>query len=893
VLYFAGDTKRLLLVDQTEGLGHGQMIEYQVNVVDAQSALEVALCWSDYPGNPAGGVQLVNNLNLTVTNGVDTYKGNVYSAGFSNPNAGNYDSRNVEEAVLVKIPTIGLWTVRVEGVNVPVGPQPFGLAITGGVGVSAGALALDRPSYGSSGAVEVQVTDTNAPGSINVTLASTSEPGGETLNLTGASGVYQASLPISPVRGTVGNGTLFVSNGDVITATYNDASPAATIVAHANVSFNPPVITGVSATGTGGGATIRWITDRSALSQVRYGTTTALGSSSPLDPNAVFTHHVTLSGLTPGQLYYYDVESEDLVGNLARDDNGGQHYTFSVPVPGDLLLVYGSDAFERPDDYTASLTELGWTWDTWSGAQSASPVLGDLNTGLRSYKAVWWQPGLDQYPPVDTDARTALTSYLDGGGRLAINGHDIGWALSDPTSGYSTPATTAWVNNTLRTSFTADPPGWTTVSGIAADPISDPWTGGLPYAEHRSGASGDEVAPINGSVADWRSGDGTPDNAGVRWDSGGPLGTPGSGVWGGAPSRLAATYFEWTSVDPGVVPSSPLRREIMRRTLVWLLGRDKPSVTITAPNGGEVVTAGPLNIAWTESTDGGTGVGSRQIQYSIDGGTSWINITSSPGPSPYAWDISAVPNSGTVVVRVTVNDNGAPSLKGFDLSDAAFTIQRPGGDALGPKVIAGSIVSSPNPIDNQQAATLAATVSDSTSGASNIAAAEWSFGTNPAPAGGGTPMSGTFTSPKVPVSAALTTGTFAPGNGRLWVRGRDAAGNWGAASSLDLVVNGNALVDVEGGPAARLELRQNAPNPVMETTTIAYGLPAEASVRLAIYDVSGRHVRDLVNRSVGAGMHSVSWDRTDDRGRAVGPGVFYYRMVVGTTSFVKRLVVLQ
>src|SRR5262249_33411970 len=133
------------------------------------------------------------------------------------------------------------------------------------------------------------------------------------------------------------------------------ASPAATIVAHANVSFNPPVITGVSATGIGGGANVRWITDRNALSQVRYGTTPALGSSSPLDPNAVFTHNVTVTGLTPGQLYYYDVESEDLNGNLARDDNGGQHYTFSVPVPGELLLVYGGDAFERPDYYTASL----------------------------------------------------------------------------------------------------------------------------------------------------------------------------------------------------------------------------------------------------------------------------------------------------------------------------------------------------------------------------------------------------------------------------------------------------------------------------------------------------------------------------------------------------------
>jgi hypothetical protein len=879
-------------VDQTEGLGHGEKIEYQVNVANDATSLEVALCWTDYPGNPASAVQLVNNLDLTVTHGVETYKGNVYSGGFSTP-GGSYDARNVEEAVLVRFPSVGLWTIRVDGTNVPAGPQPFGLAITGVVGVSAGALALDRASYGSSGPVEVQVTDTNASPSIHVTLASTSEPAGETLVMTGSDGVYQSSIPISAVEGSVGDGVLFVSHGDVITATYNDASPSASIVATANVSFNTPVITGVKATGAAGGATVSWFTDRNALSQVFYGTTPALGGASPLDPTAVFTHHVTLSGLVPGQLYYYDVASEDLTGNLTRDDNGGRHYSFSVPTRGELLLVYGGDTFERPQDYAAALSELGWSYDTWSGSQSESPVLGDLNAGLRSYKVVWWQPGLDIYPPVSANARTALTSYLDGGGRLAMTGHDICWALADPTSPYYSVPSATWVQGTLRTNFKADPTGWTSVAGVARDPISALYTGGLSYSEHRVGASGDEVDPLSGAVSDWWSGDGTPDHAGIHWESGGPLGAPGSAVWGGAPSRLATMYFEWSGVDPASAPSSLLRREVMHRTLVWLLGRDKPTVNLTSLDGGEVLTTSPVDIAWTEATDGGTGVGARTLQYSIDGGTSWVTIANGVGPSPYHWDFAGVANSSQVLVRITLTDGGTPSLEAFDVSSGSFSIQRPGGDALGPAVVAGSIVSSPNPIDNSAPATLSAVVSDSTSGASNIDVAEWSFGPVAAAAGAGTPMSGTFTSPRVAVSARLSTGSFSPGAGRLWVRGRDAAGNWGNASALDLVVNGSSLVGVAGETPVRLELRQNAPNPVLQTTTIAFGLPAQASVRLSIYDVSGRRVRDLVNRSLEPGVHSVSWDRTDERGRAVKPGVFYYRMTVGPTSFVRRLVVLQ
>ena len=890
-LYFAGDAKRLLLVDQGEGLGHGDMIEYQVNVENDQG-LEVSLCWTDFPASVASAIQLVNDLNLTVTNGVDTYKGNVYTAGFSST-GGVYDARNVEEAVLVKNPAPGLWTVRIEGANVPVGPQPFGLAITGAVGVSAGAVALDRDSYGSSSTVEVLVTDTNAGGSVSVTMTSTSEPGGETVIVPGANGVYQGSITLSPSLGSVGDGTLHVSHGDIVTATYNDASPVATIVANAEVSFNPPVITGVAASVGPGGTTVNWFTDKSATSQVFYGTTPALGSSSALDPAAVFTHGVILTGLTGGQTYYFDVESQDLIGNVTRDDNGGQHYTFSAPSPGELLLVYGGSTFERASYYTTTLAELGWSYDLWSGDQSENPVVGDLNSGLRSYKAVWWQPGLEQYPPVSSTAQTAITSYLDGGGRMAMTGHDIVWALADPTSPYYSVPSATWVNTTLRTIFNADPSPWGSVAGIAADPISDPYAGGVAYAEHRSGGAGDEVDPTGGAVASWRSGDGSPDDAGIRWDSGGPLGTPGTAVWGGAPSRLATMYYEWTGVDFVNAPSSAVRREIMRRTLNWLLGRDKPSVTVTAPNGGEVITTNSVDITWTESTDGGTGVGSRLLEYSANGGTTWLTITGSAGPSPYNWDLTSVPNSSKVLVRLTLTDDGSPGLKGIDASNAVFTINRTGGDLAGPVVVAGTIVSTPNPIAVTAPATLTATVTDSLSGSSNIDAAEWSLGAAPAAAGSGTPMTGTFTSAKVQVSASLPTGSFTPGVRRFWVRGHDAAGNWGPASALDVVVNGDGVTGIDDGLPASFELRQAAPNPVMGTTSIAYALPVEADVRLSIYDVTGRRVRDLVHRTMGPGVHTVSWDRTDEGGRAVTSGVFYYRMVAGTQSFVRRLVVLR
>jgi flagellar hook assembly protein FlgD len=54
-------------------------------------------------------------------------------------------------------------------------------------------------------------------------------------------------------------------------------------------------------------------------------------------------------------------------------------------------------------------------------------------------------------------------------------------------------------------------------------------------------------------------------------------------------------------------------------------------------------------------------------------------------------------------------------------------------------------------------------------------------------------------------------------------------------------------------------------------------------VQLEIFDVSGRHVRTLVDRVLGAGEHRANWDGRDDAGSRVGSGVYFarYRGVSG------------
>ncbi len=899
VLYFVGDAKKLLLVDQTDGMGSGQFIEYQINVVDGSVPLEVSLCWTDFPGNPAAAIQLVNNLNLTVSHGATVYKGNVYSGG-SSQTGGTYDDRNVEEAVLVGAPATGIWTVRIDAVSVPMGPQPFGLCITGGVGTNAGTLALDRAEYGSTSTVELRVTDTNAGGTVDVSLVSDTESAPLIVTLTGANGLYNGTATLTPGSPSIGDGLLSVSHGDQISATYQDASPVATLLATAQVSLATPIISNVRALPQGSGKVqIAWSTNINASSRVYYGLTPSLELGSADGAGAPLTHTVDLSGLTQGATYYYDVESVALSGNLARDDQGGLHYKFTVKARGDILMVFGADGFERAVTWESALQANGFDYDIWGETLSSDPPLGNLGAGLRAYQTVLWQPGFEQYPAFTDAARTRITDYLDGGGRLLVDGHDICWGMSDPSAPAFSVERSLWVQNTLRAIYQADPATWSRAVGIASDPITGGYVAGIPYTPFRSGGAGDEVdinslAPGTSSYILLNGGGGaTPDHVAFRWESATPNGSPASAFWGGQPSRLVNLFLEFTALDPPFTASSATRNDLLGKTVLWLMGRPRPTATITSPNGGEVITGNSVPITWNETAGPGRVIASRSLEYSLDGGSSWIALATGVGPSPYNWNLAAISNTVGARVRIRVVDDGTPALSGSDGSDANFSLNRAGGDGQGPLVVAGSIGADPNPIQRPDPATLVAQITDQNTGSGTVAAAEWSFGDSPAPAGSGTAMSGTFGSLTVDVSATMNTTSFDTGARKLWVRGQDDQGNWGPAQSLTVQVNGTGVTGVDGGTPAVAFLAQNAPNPSAGPTTIAFGLAQPGEITLDVFDTQGRHVTRLADGPFGAGVHRATWDGRDIGGARLGAGLYFYRLITPEGRFEKRLALLR
>ncbi|MBN1562095.1 T9SS type A sorting domain-containing protein, partial [candidate division KSB1 bacterium] len=76
------------------------------------------------------------------------------------------------------------------------------------------------------------------------------------------------------------------------------------------------------------------------------------------------------------------------------------------------------------------------------------------------------------------------------------------------------------------------------------------------------------------------------------------------------------------------------------------------------------------------------------------------------------------------------------------------------------------------------------------------------------------------------------------------------------------------------------QLLQNYPNPFNPRTTIEYSLPQPGQVIISIFNLSGQHIRTLVDEEKNAGAYSVIWDATDQTSQKTSSGVYLYRIQI-------------
>ena len=97
----------------------------------------------------------------------------------------------------------------------------------------------------------------------------------------------------------------------------------------------------------------------------------------------------------------------------------------------------------------------------------------------------------------------------------------------------------------------------------------------------------------------------------------------------------------------------------------------------------------------------------------------------------------------------------------------------------------------------------------------------------------------------------------------------------------------------EPGLPSEYHLSQNFPNPFNPSTTIEFELPERCDVSLAVFNVLGQKLVELVRGEMAAGHHTVVWDGRGDNGEVLPSGVYFYRISSDQFTESKKMLLLK
>jgi subtilisin family serine protease len=306
---------------------------------------------------------------------------------------------------------------------------------------------------------------------------------------------------------------------------------------------------------------------------------------------------------------------------------------------------------------------------------------------------------------------------------------------------------------------------------------------------------------------------------------------------------------------------------------------EPPVVSVTTPNGGEVLTVGSTyTITWT-ATDN-VGVTNTSLYYSYDGGADYNLIANLPGnPGSYDWTI---PNTPSIECLVRVDAYDAAANEGSDVSDGYFTIE----ESHAPYVWVPSL-----------------DLSLSQKGANVEAVADilvWDENNQPIR---GAQVSSHWDGLSTDSDVFFTKkqGTGSCTSDKL----KNPVGWWYYYVD-DVVVSGYAFRDdigeVSGAIyAGGIPLAAAAPGRMTVTHSstddgsveFSIGTIQDAHVSFVLYSVTGQKVKALLDETVSAGYRTLVWDGTDETGRKAATGIYFYRMVSDGSVITDRLVLVR
>jgi hypothetical protein len=120
----------------------------------------------------------------------------------------------------------------------------------------------------------------------------------------------------------------------------------------------------------------------------------------------------------------------------------------------------------------------------------------------------------------------------------------------------------------------------------------------------------------------------------------------------------------------------------------------------------------------------------------------------------------------------------------------------------------------------------------------------------------------------------------------VWKDTTDGGDSWGDPGGAPIQSSLDATADLR---AAEGEITlTTSPNPFNPVTTISFEIRDAGIVNLAVYDISGRLVGDLVNGQLKAGEHQIDFD-----GSGLASGIYIYILRAGDFADCGKMVLMK
>ena len=478
---------------------------------------------------------------------------------------------------------------------------------------------------------------------------------------------------------------------------------------------------------TASGATISWTTNEAADSRVDYGPTTAYGSIS-VDSSLVTSHKATLTGLTAGTVYHYQIKSKDAAGNLVTS--------------ADLTFTTVAAADTTPP--TVSLT-----------SPSASTVSGTVAVSAN-----------------------ASDNVKVVGVQFKLNGSNLGTEYTSSPYSLSWNTTTIPNGSHTLTAVARDAAGNKTTSAAKTVTVNNPVVTPPPPADTTAptvSLTSPSASTVSGSVTISATASDNVGVVGVQFKlDGANLGTeytssPYSLSWNtttiangshtltavardAAGNKTTSAAKTVTVNNPVVTPPPPA-------------DTTAPTVSLTSPSASTV--SGTVTVS-ANASDNVKVVG---VQFKLNGANLGTECTSSP--YSLSWNTTTIANGShtlTAVARDAAGNKTTSAAKTVTVNNPVVTPPPPA-DTTAPTVS----------LTSPSASTVSGTVAISATASDNVGVVGVQFKLN------GSNLGTEYTSS--PYSLSWNTTTVANGSHTLTAVARDAAGNKTTSAAKTVTVN--------------------------------------------------------------------------------------------------------